>query len=81
MGTFAREKIFNGKLPEAKLARVDLQTYLELKKMGVNLNQLTRLANMGMGGRALANVLMQLIQQQEQIISLLLHYDSKPENR
>jgi hypothetical protein len=34
--TLAREKIFKGRFPHAKMAKLDLNYYLELKKIGVN---------------------------------------------
>jgi len=76
-----RAKLFKGKFPESKIARVDLNTYLELKKIGVNLNQLVRLANAGRMNYKLVKLLVELWKQQKQIISLLLGHDSHSENR
>jgi hypothetical protein len=70
-----REKLFRGKFPEPKLARIDLNTFLELKKIGVNLNQLTRLAHSGRIGKDLMITLLQLLQQQEKIFGKLLYHD------
>jgi len=71
-----REKLFKGKFPEPKLARIDLNTFLELKKIGVNLNQLTRLAHTNRIGMDLVVTLMQLHRQQEKIYAKLLFHDS-----
>jgi hypothetical protein len=37
-----RLKLFKGKFPEPKTAKLDLHIFLELRKIGVNLNQLTK---------------------------------------
>ena len=79
-GTIVRAKLFRGKFPEAKTARLDLQTFIELKKIGVNLNQLTRKVNSGFLPPGLLSVLMKLKQQQETIIIKLIH-DIRSENR
>ena len=34
-----RQKVFTGKFPPAKMALLDIETYKELKKIGVNINQ------------------------------------------
>eukprot|EP01037_Dinobryon_pediforme_P007471 gene7471-7535_t len=39
------EKLFKGKFPEARIPKVDLDTYVELKKIGVNINQQTKQLN------------------------------------
>ena len=76
-----RQKIFSGKFPRPKTARLELNTYLELKKIGVNLNQLTRLAHTGRIDMNLVKILMQLLRQQEVIIGKILYHDSHSENR
>ena len=80
-GEVVRQRLFKGKFPEPKIARIELNTYLELKKIGVNLNQLTRLANAGRVGMDLLVILMKLLKQQETIINQILYRDRKPENR
>ncbi|HEY4325735.1 MAG TPA: plasmid mobilization relaxosome protein MobC [Mucilaginibacter sp.] len=70
-----REKLFKGKFPEPKLNRIDLDSFLELKKIGVNLNQLTRLAHTNRIGRDLLITLLQLHQQQEKIFNKFLYHD------
>jgi len=80
-GAFIRRKIFQGKFPQPRLSRVDTQAYLELKKIGVNLNQLTRLAHTGRVGRELLKTLLNLHLQQERIIQKLLGHGSDPEDR
>jgi hypothetical protein len=79
-GTIVRAKLFKGKFPEPKTAKLDLNTFLELRKIGVNLNQLTKKVNSGFLAVGLASVLMKLRQQQEAIIKNLIH-DSQSENR
>jgi hypothetical protein len=80
-GEVVRQKLFKGKFPEPKIARIEMNVYLELKKIGVNLNQLTRLANAGKVGIDLLLILMKLLKQQETIINQILHRDSHTENR
>jgi hypothetical protein len=78
--TLAREKIFRGRFPQPKIAKLDLNYYLELKKIGVNLNQLTRLANGGRLPRELLSLLMKLDKRLELTIDKIV-YDSHSENR
>ena len=42
-----RTKIFTGKSPAVKMSPIDSSIYLELKKIGVNLNQVTHKINAG----------------------------------
>jgi len=79
-GTLVREKLFKGKFPEAKTAKLDIYTYTELKRIGNNLNQLTKHANSRIVPMGLHQLLLKLLQQQELILKLLLH-DRQPENR
>jgi hypothetical protein len=76
-----RSKLFKGKFPEAKMALTDADMYLELKKIGVNLNQLTRLANARILPNGLVKVLMQLREHQDLIIVKIFRHDSGSENR
>ncbi len=75
-----REKLFAGRYPKPKIAKLDTQTFLELKKIGVNLNQLAKKVNAGVMHMAVLSSLEQLFRQQEIIINLLMN-DSKSENR
>lgn len=68
-----RDKVFKGKFPEPKAPKIDVDTYLELKKSGGNLNQLTRKVNMGQLPDDLLPVLERLEQQQAEIIAMLFH--------
>lgn len=79
-GILLRNKVFKGKFPEPKLAKLDLDSYLELKKIGVNLNQLAKKANAGVLPVGMLGLIMKLLKQQETIIKLLL-YDRQSENR
>jgi len=76
-----RHKLFTGKFPRAKAARLELKTYVELKKIGVNLNQLTRLAHTGRIDINLIKILMQLHRQQQVIIAQILYHDSQSKDR
>lgn len=42
-----RIKIFTGKFPAVKMSSLDSSVYLEIKKIGVNLNQVTHKINAG----------------------------------
>lgn len=42
-----RSVVFTGKFPQMKLSPVDAALYQELKKIGVNLNQVTHKINIG----------------------------------
>lgn len=75
-----REKIFTGHFPRPKTARIDVQTFLELKKIGVNINQQTKHVNSGRLPYGLLTVLNELKQNEEKIIRELMH-DRQPENR
>ena len=79
-GVLVRDKVFSGRFPEPKTARLDRDTYIELKKTGVNLNQLAKKANSNIVPIGLLAILLKLQRQQEIIIKLLLH-DSQSENR
>ena len=79
-GTLIREKLFKGKFPHARTPRIDVNTYAELKKIGVNLNQLTWKVNAGMLRSLPVEALNGLKQHLELIIAKLIH-DSQPENR
>lgn len=81
VGDLIRTKLFKGHFPLPRPARVDISTYAELKKIGVNLNQLARLANSGQIPFGIDKALDKLIIQEEKIISLLLNNDSQPEDR
>lgn len=75
-----REKLFKGRFPEAKIPKVDMDTYVELKRIGVNINQQTRQLNAGKLPIGLLALLNKLKVQEEKIIRGLF-YDSKSENR
>lgn len=76
----ARDKIFKGRFPEPRIASLDLHAYTELKKIGVNLNQLTRKANAGVISFELLGTLFKLEQRLDTIIAKLV-YDSQSKNR
>jgi Bacterial mobilisation protein (MobC) len=76
-----REKLFNGRFPQPKSARLEVETYRELKKIGTNLNQLAKRVNTGFLPATLLPILQSLMKQQESIICLLVSHDSQSENR
>ena len=78
--SFARVKILDGRVPKPVLSEIDLGVYLELKKIGVNINQLARVANSGRFPVGITAVFARLIEQQQTIINLLLN-DSRSEDR
>ena len=71
-GVLIREKLFKGRFPEPKKAKLDLDTYLELKRIGININQLTRHANLGNLPSGIGIILEQLSEQLDKMIKLLL---------
>ncbi len=71
-GVLIREKLFKGRFPEPKKAKLDLDTYLELKRIGVNVNQLAKHANSGKLPAGIGITLKQLAQQLDIMIKLLL---------
>ncbi|GAA4335497.1 hypothetical protein GCM10023149_43550 [Mucilaginibacter gynuensis] len=78
-GLLMRERFFKGRLPEPKTAKLDYDTYFELKKIGVNINQLAKRVNSHLMPVGILSVLNRLLKQQEAIIKLLLD-DSHSEN-
>ncbi|MDN3581473.1 plasmid mobilization protein [Mucilaginibacter flavus] len=78
-GSLMRERFFKGKFPEPKMPKIDSSTYYELKKIGVNLNQLARKANANIMPTRILSLIAVLQRQQESIIKLLLD-DSQSEN-
>ena len=62
------------------MARIDIQTYFELKKIGVNINQLAKQANTNRFPYGIERQLQQLLAQQDNILKLLLN-DSESEDR
>ena len=80
LGAVVRQRLFSGRFPKPKLPRIELAVYTELKKSGVNLNQLAKKVNSGKLPMALYVELVKLQKQQQIIIELLL-YDRHSENR
>ena len=79
-GVVARAKLFNGRYPRPKLAKLDAETFIELKKIGVNINQIAKKANTGILNNTILRYLDELLAQQKVIIKLLFD-DSKSEDR
>lgn len=67
-----RDKVFKGKFPEPGAAVIDRLTFLELKKIGVNLNQLTHKVNSGFLPADLMDLLMSLNHKESILIKKLI---------
>ncbi|WP_158557198.1 plasmid mobilization protein [Mucilaginibacter conchicola] len=79
-GALVREKLFKGKFPKAASPKLDVTHYAELKRIGVNLNQLSRLCHTGRMPKELLGLLSRLEQRLETTIAKLI-YDSHSEDR
>lgn len=79
-GMLIRNSVFKGRPPALKSARLDVATYLELKKIGVNVNQLARHVNSTKVLSGTPVLLEELLAQQDKIIKILIS-DSGTENR
>ena len=77
---YGRLRLLDGRVQKTVLAEIDQAVYLELKKIGVNVNQLTRVANSGRLPVGIRELLIRLADQQQLIIKILLH-DRNPEGR
>jgi len=75
---YGRLKLLDGRVKKTIIAEIDHAVYLELEKIGVNLNQLTRIANSGRLPTGIWELLFKLAEQQQFIIKILLRdRDSK----
>jgi Bacterial mobilisation protein (MobC) len=77
---YARLKLLDGRVQKTIVAQIDHLVYLELKKIGVNLNQLTRIANSGRLPAGIRDLLLKLSEQKQLIIKILLR-DRDSEDR
>lgn len=68
-----RGKIFMGKLPAVKMSPIDASVYVELKRIGVNLNQVTHKINAGEFPKEYLPQLLELAELLRKIINLLTH--------
>jgi hypothetical protein len=80
-GDIIRKKIFAGHFPSQKMERVDLATYMELKKIGVNINQLAWHANAGKFPYGIGEQLTELKKQETLLLNLLQGNDSTTGDR
>lgn len=55
-----RKYLFSKRFPKAKMSPITMDTFNELNKIGVNLNQLTKLANSGILTGDISNFLLNL---------------------
>lgn len=72
-----RKKIFTGKFPPVKMSPIDVATYHELKRIGVNLNQATHKINSGEFPKHYLVYILEAQAQLQKIISLMIH-DREP---
>jgi hypothetical protein len=77
---YGRLRLLDGRVQKTVLAEIDQAVYFELKKIGVNLNQLTRVANSGRLPVGIQELLVRLGEQQQTIIKILLR-DRDSEDR
>jgi hypothetical protein len=75
-----RAKIFTGKLPAVKMSPIDASVYLELKRIGVNLNQVTHKINAGEFPKEYLERQLELANLLKKIINLLT-YDRLSDQR
>jgi hypothetical protein len=73
-----RAKIFTGKLPAVKMSPMDASLYLELRRIGVNLNQVTHKINAGEFPKEYLTRQLELAGLIRNIINLLTH-DRQPD--
>jgi hypothetical protein len=78
--SYARLRILGGRIPKPVLIDIYRDLYQELKKIGVNINQLARVANSGKFPAGINNSLYNLSEQINLITKLLLD-DRHSENR
>lgn len=67
-----RVKVFTGRFPVVKHSPVEAALYLELRKIGVNLNQAVKLVNSYRAREIPQQVLDDLLRMQQEIIKRLL---------
>jgi hypothetical protein len=79
-GNLIREKLLKGKFPKARMPKTDVAVYAELKKIGTNVNMLSKLVNAGKVPISMLTILEKLKAQQDKIIRILID-DSHSENR
>ena len=75
---WARYKLFVGKFPPVKLSPLDAALYLQLKKIGVNLNQVTHRINAGAFPKEYLNCQLELNDLLNKILNALIH-DRQPD--
>jgi hypothetical protein len=68
-----RYKIFTGKIPTVRMSPLDASIYQELKRVGVNLNQVTHRLNQGDFPKELNIIQAELLLLLNNILKALLH--------
>lgn len=78
LNDWLRKYIFSRQFPPAKMSPLTKESIMELNKIGVNLNQLTKLANASKEySTGLISVAQDLEVKIKELKSLILNYDSK----
>ncbi len=73
-----REKVFTGRFPNPKLSPLDASIYQELRRIGVNLNQIAHQLNLGEKSVIVMKLHFELDALLKKIIKLLVH-DGQPD--
>lgn len=68
-----RYKIFTGKNPPVRMSSLDTSIYQELKRIGVNLNQIAHKLNQGDFPKELATTQLELLLLLNKAIKIMLH--------
>nr|WP_213489351.1 plasmid mobilization relaxosome protein MobC [Mucilaginibacter sp. Bleaf8] len=81
IGQLVRTKVFKGKFPQPVLPRIEQQAVIELNKIGVNLNQVTKALNSGIWPKDILSLLSKLLWVLERMLDELLTHDRKSKDR
>ncbi len=81
VGQLVRVKVFKGKFPQPVLPKTDQRMVIELNKIGVNLNQVTKALNAGLWPKDILPLLSKLLWVLERILDELLTHDRKSKDR
>lgn len=68
-----RQTVFTGKIPPTRLSQLDAAIYYELKKIGVNVNQVTHKINQGEIPQDYSKLQLELVMLLEKILKQLFH--------
>lgn len=78
LNDWLRKYIFSRQFPAVKMSSINRETILELNKIGVNLNQLTRVANASKEFPTdLVSQILAVEKKVQELKNLILHHDSE----